>query len=104
VADRFCINLWAMSKRALQREHPGGGPPTEAAACQPRIQYLTTDGYAVLRHCQPQTVRLERSKGGGPPYIKVAGRVLYDINDVVAFLDAHKVTSTSEEQARRRRP
>lgn len=38
-----------------------------------------------------------RVKGGGPRYIKVARhRVLYDLDEVMAWLEAKKVSSTSD--------
>lgn len=38
----------------------------------------------------------QRLTGGGPPYCKIGRRVAYDPRDVQAWLDAHKVNSTSE--------
>ena len=37
------------------------------------------------------TLRNERSKGKGIPYIKVGRSIRYDYSDVVKFMEAHKV-------------
>lgn len=37
-----------------------------------------------------------RVGGGGPPFLKIGGRVLYRLSDVIAWEDARTVRSTSE--------
>lgn len=37
-----------------------------------------------------------RLYGGGPDFIRVGRRIAYDPNDVAAWLDARRVSSTSE--------
>jgi hypothetical protein len=37
-----------------------------------------------------------RTNGGGPPFLKIGGRVLYRLSDVVAWEDARTARSTSE--------
>ena len=37
-----------------------------------------------------------RVTGKGPPYIKKGGRILYDLDDVDAWLDSDKRQSTSD--------
>jgi hypothetical protein len=45
-----------------------------------------------------QTQHLARLRvyGGGPRYIKIGKNVLYDTNDLDAWLNANKFTNTSE--------
>ena len=45
------------------------------------------------------TLSMSRVYGGGPPYYKVGGIVTYDLDDIDAWLAAHKHTSTSGDQA-----
>lgn len=44
----------------------------------------------------PKTLDNWRSTGGGPPYYKIGGRVLYDDAEVDAWLAARRRTSTSD--------
>ena len=37
------------------------------------------------------TLRNERSKGLGIPYIKLGRSVRYDLQDVIEFMEAHKI-------------
>jgi hypothetical protein len=37
-----------------------------------------------------------RLSGSGPRYVKMGARVLYDVSDLAAWLDAQKRSSTSE--------
>lgn len=38
-----------------------------------------------------------RHYGSGPPYVRLnGGRIFYDIDDLDAFIEAHRRTSTSE--------
>jgi len=37
------------------------------------------------------TLRNERSKGFGIPYIKLGRSVRYDLQDVIEFMEAHKI-------------
>ena len=40
-------------------------------------EYLTTTEAAAVRRRKPQTLRKERWRGEGPPFIRDGGRVLY---------------------------
>ncbi len=44
----------------------------------------------------PRTMEKWRITGGGPPYMKVNGLVLYDLQRVDEWLEAHVRRSTSE--------
>lgn len=57
---------------------------------------LTEAECALVRKMAKASVRRERWAGGGPPYIKMGRRIRYDLNDLIAWLDASKRTSTSD--------
>lgn len=46
--------------------------------------------------CGVSTLNNLRVTGGGPAYSKPAGRVLYDTNDLDAWIEASKRRTTSE--------
>lgn len=39
------------------------------------------------------TLRNERSKGSGIPYVKIGRSVRYELADVINFMAAHKITT-----------
>lgn len=41
------------------------------------------------------TLRNERAKNQGMPYIKIGRSVRYDLGDVIRFMDAHKIETQS---------
>lgn len=50
------------------------------------------------------TLNQYRTEGGGPRFIKLGARVVYDSADLDRWLEQHKQTSTSDKpQLRRRR-
>jgi hypothetical protein len=54
--------------------------------------------------CSPGHLANLRVEGGGPPYTKKTGRVLYDIADLDRWLSDGKQRSTSDRPRTRRRP
>lgn len=62
-------------------------------------EYLLSTEAAELRRCRPQTLRRERWRGGGPPYLKVNNRILYPRAELLAWLERHRVGSTSDRTA-----
>jgi Helix-turn-helix domain len=52
------------------------------------------------RNIPTSTLRNLRSQGGGPVYHKIGGAVRYTLEDVDAWLDTTKVSSTSQVPAR----
>lgn len=60
------------------------------------VNLLTTTEYAKLRKLSVPTVRDERARGEGPPYIKLGkgrqGRCYYRLEDVLAWLERHTIT------------
>jgi hypothetical protein len=57
---------------------------------------LTESQLAEFRRVTKQTLRNERLRGDGPPYLKVGGRVLYSEEDIAAWLATKRRTSTSD--------
>lgn len=58
--------------------------------------YFTTKTLAEYAHTSTRTLERWRSEGGGPPFRKWGHKVLYNIDDVEAYLDAHKHDHTSQ--------
>ena len=54
-------------------------------------QYLTEHEVAELINRKVQTLRNDRFKGQGLPYIKMGRMVRYNYEEVVAFMDSHKI-------------
>jgi hypothetical protein len=48
----------------------------------------------------PRTLEKWRIGGDGPPYLKLGTRVVYSEEDLVRWLDTHRLRSTSEAQLR----
>jgi predicted DNA-binding transcriptional regulator AlpA len=58
---------------------------------------LSTVEAAPLIGLKPQSCRALRSKGGGPPYLKLAvNRVVYREEDIAAWHDSKLRTSSSD--------
>lgn len=51
-----------------------------------RKEYLTEKEAALLFSLSVATLKTQRSRGGGPAYIKVGSRVLYPKNSLYSFL------------------
>jgi excisionase family DNA binding protein len=49
--------------------------------------------------CGVSTLNKLRVKGGGPRFIKLGGRVLYDTRDLDQWIEANKYASTSDRLA-----
>jgi hypothetical protein len=47
----------------------------------------------------PRTLEKLRVTGGGPPFRKIGSRVIYHIDDLTAWVEARKRTSTSDQGA-----
>ena len=57
---------------------------------------LSTAGAAEVVGLAPQTLAIMRVEGGGPRYVKLGRRVLYDPADLAAWIDRNKRLSTSD--------
>jgi excisionase family DNA binding protein len=60
---------------------------------------LTVKEAASYLRLSASTLNRLRVSGGGPKYYKLAGRVLYDIADLDAWIDERKHASTSDKAA-----
>jgi len=43
-----------------------------------------------------QTLRNDRHRDRGMPYLKIGRRVLYSIEDIRAFIDSHRIVPTEQ--------
>jgi hypothetical protein len=50
---------------------------------------LTSAEYAHYRRCSLRTVERERETGGGCPYVRLGGRVLYRRADIQRYIEEH---------------
>ena len=57
--------------------------------------YLTTSETADITRMKPQTLRVWRWRGDGPPFKKIGSRVFYDRSEVFAWIDQQSCNSTS---------
>ena len=55
-----------------------------------RKEYLTEKEAALLFSLSAATLKTQRSRGGGPSYIKIGKSVLYAKGDLLAFLEGHE--------------
>lgn len=72
----------------------GGSRDRAVGASAERL--WTAAEYAAFTSRTTQAVAHERCRGGGPPFIKVGKRVLYDPVVVRGWLAARQVQSTAE--------
>lgn len=55
------------------------------------IKYLNEVQVSEITGRALQTLRNDRHKGVGFPYVKIGRSVRYSLSDVVSFMDAHKI-------------
>lgn len=60
------------------------------------IQGLDTNEAARIIGCARKTLENDRVRGGGPPYYKIGRAVRYEINELMAWMQSKKRTSTSD--------
>jgi hypothetical protein len=58
--------------------------------------YLTSKEAAIFLRSSASTLSKFRVYGGGPPYLKLGRKILYERAALVEWLDAHRRQSTSE--------
>ncbi len=63
---------------------------------QPRAQLLTPKQAAKDYGFGLSTLAKWRLQGGGPAYYKIGAKVLYDGDEIAAWLASKRVTSTSQ--------
>ena len=59
-------------------------------------KYLNEIEVAELTGRALSTLRNERAKGQGIPYIKIGRSVRYDIDDVILFMNSHKIRTQND--------
>lgn len=60
---------------------------------------LTVVGAATYLSLSPSTLNRWRVSGDGPRYVKLGGKILYDVCDLDQWIEDHKRASTSEQAA-----
>jgi len=58
-------------------------------------QYLTEKQVSKITGRALSTLRNERSKGKGIPYLKIGRSVRYNFEDVVEFMERHRIETRS---------
>jgi hypothetical protein len=69
--------------------------PERGAAPKHRRLFDPEETSAYLRMAR-QTLAKWRSQGGGPRFVRIGGRIFYDVTDLDAFIAARKFGSTAE--------
>jgi molybdenum cofactor biosynthesis enzyme MoaA len=57
---------------------------------------MNVDEAAQYLKCSASYLNKLRLTGGGPVYAKLGSKVIYDVNDVLSWVQARKLTSTSQ--------
>lgn len=63
-------------------------------------EYLDTEAVSELTGISQSTLEKARVRGTGMPYVKAGRSVRYALNDVRAWMNAHRVTSTSQDTSK----
>jgi hypothetical protein len=71
-------------------------PMTAAHDCQEYHELMTESEAAQLRRQSVRTLQAERLRGGGCPFVKLGRSVRYRRSDVLRFIEARLVNSTTE--------
>ncbi|MDD4616045.1 MAG: helix-turn-helix domain-containing protein [Alphaproteobacteria bacterium] len=58
--------------------------------------FLRTKQAAVYLNLPASTLEKLRSQGGSPKYAKLGRIIVYDVNDLIAWVEAKKRTSTTD--------
>lgn len=61
-------------------------------------KYLTETQLEEITHRSKKSWQRDRIQGGGISFIRCGGKILYDMADVEAYMNANKHTSTSSYQ------
>jgi hypothetical protein len=71
-------------------------PMTAAHDCREHDELLTESEAAQLRRQSVRTLQAERLRGGGCPFVKLGRSVRYRRSDVLNFIEARLMNSTSQ--------
>lgn len=58
---------------------------------------------APMLSVKTQTLRVWRTRGKGPPYLKFSRKVRYRLSDLLAFIEASRVVPGAKKTRRKRR-
>lgn len=73
------------------------GSPQASTAASPPSRLLPTRDAAFYLSLAEKTLRNLRSRGGGPPFIRLlSGRIAYRVSDLDAWVSSRQFQSTSE--------
>ena len=61
-------------------------------------KYINEHEVAKITGRALSTLRNERSRNEGIPYIKIGRSVRYDLADVICFMDSHKIMTNCQMQ------
>ena len=65
----------------------------------PQKTFLTNEQFCQLVGRSHHTSQRWRTQGEGPPFLKVGGRIMYDLeDDVLPWLEAQKRTNTGYDE------
>jgi len=67
------------------------GRHTNLGVSEPAIELLTQEEAAALLHKSPRVLRFWRTAGIGPAYVKLGKTVLYDRQDLIAYVRSNTV-------------
>ena len=56
-----------------------------------RMEYLTVEETAKLFSLEKNTLNTQRSRGTGPPYVKIGSKILYPVEGVREYMKKHLV-------------
>jgi len=82
---------------------PGPAPATDGSAGAPGERFHSRRSAAEFLRLSERTLERYAVEGGGPPFATVGRRVIYAESDLVAWMRARMVASTSDAAARRAR-
>ena len=60
------------------------------------LALLDETSVAKQLHCETKTLQAWRCRGGGPPFVRVGRLVRYAPEDVKAWIESRRVSSTSQ--------
>ena len=60
-----------------------------------RMEYLTVEETAKLFSLEKNTLNTQRSRGTGPPYVKIGSKILYPVEGVREYMKKHLVKTMS---------
>ena len=67
------------------------GRNTNLAGTDRAIELLTQEGAAAFLHKSPRVLRLWRTAGVGPAYVKLGKTVLYNRDDLITYVRSNTV-------------